>query len=228
MKSIIKEGKSTQSIIADFMKEYNLTLQDFKFNVIEKGSSGFFNLFSNKPTKIEFIIPEPIDILKQTIEKFLSYIPVNYDMVFIEEKPNSTYYVNIVGVEDAGFMIGKAAQFIDSMQLLITQIINKKLKKTNHITLDIDGYRKKRKDALIGKVKAIIEAIRKKGKSITLEPMNAANRRIVHKYIEKEKDIKSVTVGEGAFKRIVLMPAKKNNRTRKPRRPIGNKKVQNS
>jgi spoIIIJ-associated protein len=225
MKSIIKEGKSTQSIISEFMKEYNLTLDDFKFNVIEKGSNGFLNLFGSKPTKIEFIIPETKDIVHKIIEDFLSYVPIKYDIIKVEEKSNGTFYINIIGVDDAGFLIGKAAQFIDSMQLLISQMLNKQLKKTYHITLDVDGYRQKRKDALISKVKAIVDAVKKKEKSITMEPMNAANRRIVHKYLEKEKDIKSITVGDGAFKRIVLMPSKKVRKEKRSRKTeINNRK----
>ncbi len=215
MKSIIREGKSTQSIISDFMKEFNLSLEEFKFNVIEKGSNGFFNLFATKPTKIEFIIPEPIDIINQLVKDFLNKMNIRYDDINTEEKQNKAVYINIIGVEDPGFLIGKAAQFIDAMQLLINQMVNRKLKSTYHITLDVDGYRQKRKDALLNKVKAIAEAVKKKEKSITMEPMNAANRRIVHKFLEKEKTIKSITVGEGAFKRIVLMPIKKKKRTKK-------------
>ncbi len=215
MKSIIKEGKSTQQIISEFMAEYNLKLDEFKFNVLEKGSNGFFNLFGNKPTKIEFIIPEPIDTLKNVIETFLKKIGIDYNFVSIEERQNKTFYANIIGVDDPGFLIGKAAQFLDSLQLLVSQIINRRYSENFHIVLDVDGYRQKRKDALLNKVKAITEAVKKKDKSITLEPMNAANRRIVHKYLEKEKDVKSITVGEGAFKRIVIMPLRKNKKSKK-------------
>ena len=216
MKSIIREGKSTQAIISDFMQEFNLnSLDQFKFNVIEKGSNGFLNLFGSKPTKIEFIIPDTDDFIRETVNKILENIRIDYDDIQIEEKQNNTFYINISGVKDPGFLIGKSAQFIDSIQLIANQIINKHYKKTYHITLDVDGYRQKRKDALLNKVKAIAETVKKKEKSITMEPMNAANRRIVHKYLEKEKDIKSITVGEGAFKRIVLMPLKKKRKTAK-------------
>jgi len=110
MKSIIKEGKSTQSIISEFMKEYNLTLDDFKFNVIEKGSNGFLNLFGSKPTKIEFIIPETKDIVHKIIEDFLSYVPIKYDIIKVEEKSNGTFYINIIGVDDACHRFGGAEE----------------------------------------------------------------------------------------------------------------------
>ena len=73
MRNIIKEGKSTSVIISAFMKESNLKLDDFKFEVIEEGSKGFLGLFGTQPTKVKIILPdvgEKIkDYIKNNIEK---------------------------------------------------------------------------------------------------------------------------------------------------------------
>lgn len=212
MKTLIREGKSTQAIIADFMKENNYSLDDFKFEVVEKGSAGFLNLFGNKLTKIQFIIPDIIDAVRNYVDDFLTYMKIDFEDIKINEKTKTFFSINIIGVKDAGFLIGKGANFIDSVQLLLSQMINKKAKRAIQISLDVDGYREKKRDALLRKVKAISESVKKKQKSITLEPMNAANRRHVHKFLDKDKSIKTITVGDGEFKRIVLLPEKTNRK----------------
>jgi len=208
MKTLIREGKSTQTIISEFMKENNYSLDDFKFEVIEKGSAGFLHLFGSKPTKIQFTILDTNDFVRDYVTSFLNHMKIDFGDIKIEERGKSSLFINIMEVKDAGFLIGKGANFINSVQLLLSQMINKKAKRAIKISLDVDGYREKKKEALLRKVKAISESVKKKKKSITLEPMNAANRRHIHQFLEKEKSIKIITVGDGEFKRIVLLPVK--------------------
>lgn len=212
METLIKEGKSTQTIIAEFMKENNYSLDDFKFEVIEKGAGGFLNIFGSKPTKIQFIVPDITDVIRDYVNNFLTYMKIEFSDIKIHERTKTSFSINIVGVKDAGFLIGKGAGFIDSVQLLLSQMINKKAKRAIQISLDVDSYRTKKKEALLRKVKAIAETVKTKQKSITLEPMNSANRRQIHQFLEKEKSIKTITVGDGEFKRIVLLPIKANKK----------------
>ena len=86
-------------------------------------------------------------------------------------------------------------------------MINKAEKKKFRIRLDVDGYRKRREDTLIEKVRSISDKVKKRGKSITMEPLHAANRRIVHQFIEKDRSLQTMTIGEGEIKRVVILPA---------------------
>ncbi len=224
MKIIEKEGKSTSKIIAEFMEEHKLKLEDFKFEVIEKGSSGFLNLFGSKPTKIKFILPDIADDIRNYTKQLLEHLTADYENLEVNFKDN-TYFIKISSSKNPGFLIGKEAKLLDSIQHIINQMINKKEKKQLRIQVDVNDYRKRRNNTLIEKVNSLKDKVKKRGKSITLEPLNAANRKIVHKIIEKDKDLKTMTIGDGEFKRVVILPPnteikekKRNNaQRRKPR-----------
>jgi len=217
MKILEKEGKSTSKIIAEFMEEHKLKLEDFKFEVMEKGSSGFLNLFGAKPTKIKFMLPDIADDIRKFTEQILTHLTADYENIEVNFKDN-TYFINISSSKNPGFLIGKEAKLLDSIQHIINQMINKKEKKQVRIQVDVNDYRQKRKKALIEKVKSLKDKVTKRGKSITLEPLNAASRKIVHRIIKKDKQLKTMTIGEGEFKRVVILPPnKENNVQRKPR-----------
>lgn len=225
MKLIEREGKSTSSIISAFMKEFGYTLENFKFEVTEEGKSGFLNLFGGKPTKVTFMVPDVNDKMESFTRTFLQLVEIQCKDVRVTVKDN-THHVSIVDASDAGFLIGKDARFLDSMQHLLNQMVNKAEKKQHRMMLDVDGYRKRRIDALTEKVKSIAEKVKKNGRSITLEPLHASHRRIVHQLVENDKEIRTMTIGEGEYKRVVILPANKSKggsrppqrrRTRRPK-----------
>lgn len=226
MQSIIKEGRSTSAVIADFMKEKNVSLDDFKFEVVDEGSKGLFGLIGTKPTKVKFMLPDVTEKIKEFTEGILQKIKAEYTSVQVSIKDRK-YYVDIKS-NDPGFLIGKEARMLDSMQHLLNQMINKQEKKQLKLKVDVDGYRDRRKQALLDKVKDISAKVKDKGRSITLEPLHAANRRVVHKFVEKDKELRTMTIGDGEFKRVVILPSsassddvpkKRNNRRKNNRSP---------
>ncbi|MCK4957221.1 MAG: Jag N-terminal domain-containing protein [Candidatus Cloacimonetes bacterium] len=213
MKIIERQGKSTSKIIAAFMAEFKLELDDFKFEVTEEGSAGFLNLFGNKPTKIKFLVADIEEKIKEFTLGMLSKAGVEDANIKISFKDN-VYFVDINNVQNAGFIIGKDGKFLESFQHLLNQMINKVEKKKLRLRVDVDGYRARRKDDLLVKVKSIIEKVKDRGRSITMEPLSSSHRRIVHQFVEKESKLKTMTVGNGRFKRIVILPpnSKKSHR----------------
>ncbi len=208
MRELVKEGKSTSAIINEFMKEFKLKLDDFKFEVIEEGSNGFLKLFGSKPTKIKFFLTDVSEKIKEFAEGILGRMNVEFNSIQVKHE-DGHYNVHISGSKDPGFIIGKEGKLLDSLQHLLNQMINKAEKKKFRIRLDVDGYRKRREDALIEKVRSISDKVKQRGKSITMEPLHAANRRIVHQFIEKDKSLQTMTIGEGEIKRVVILPANK-------------------
>jgi spoIIIJ-associated protein len=204
MRNVIKEGKSTSAIISAFMKESNLKLDDFKFEVIEEGSKGFLGLFGTQPTKVKIILPDVGEKIKEFVEGILQRIDAKYTSITVNFKDH-VYNVDIRS-QDPGFIIGKDAKMLDSLQHLLNQMINKQEKKQLKLRVDVDGYRKRRQDSLLDKVKDICGKVKERGRSITLEPLHASNRRLVHQFVEKDKSIRTMTIGDGEFKRVVILP----------------------
>lgn len=260
MKETIIIGKSTSKIISDFMQEHNLGLNDFKFEVVEEGSSGFLGLFGSKPTTIKFTYKEskahlikpkvqnvvkgskkndkkikknivkknrlkkesttnsnPEDIIKMTKEftqGILAKMNITSGDVEVTQD-NGIFYVTINNSKDAGFIIGKEAKLLDSFQHLLNQMINKAEKKNIQVIIDVDGYRDRRKKALVEKVDSIAKRVKETGRSYTFEPLHAGNRKVVHQQIEKDSALRTRTIGDGSRKRVVILPANKTKQGQK-------------
>jgi spoIIIJ-associated protein len=218
MKTIQREGKSTSIIIANFMKEFEYKLEDFKFDVIDEGSSGFLHLFGGKPAKIRFTVPDTADYLEDYVSHLLRLMAIEFEKVEVETK-GDLFYVSIKEVEDAGFVIGKSAKLLDSLQYLVNQMINKKLRQKIRLKLDVNDYRERSDNQFMKRIGKVTEQVKKNGKSTTLEPLPASQRRMVHQIIEKEKQLRTMTIGEGSSKRIVIIPQNENPAPVKKKRP---------
>jgi spoIIIJ-associated protein len=212
MQTIIKEGKSTSHVISDFMKEHNLELIDFKFEVIEKGAKGFLGIIGFKPVKIRFQLPDIKEKIREYLEGLLKHIQADYQSIDI--KFHDHKYQIAIKSNDPGYLIGKDAKMLDGLEHLLNQMLNKHQKKTLRLSLDVDGYRERKIVALVDKTKSICDKVKQSGRSITLEPMNSQQRRIVHKFVEKDEYLKTMTIGEGEQKRIVISSSFKQNTAR--------------
>lgn len=123
--------------------------------------------------------------------------------------------------EDLGVLIGKRGQTLDSLQYILSLVVNKSSESYIRIKLDTENYRKKRKDKLEMLAKNIAAKVKKTGKFTELEPMNAYERRIIHAALQGDSMVSTKSVGEEPFRHITVYPKKnfKQNR-RSPKREI--------
>lgn len=194
------------------MHEHKVQLNDLKFEVVQEGASGLFSMFSSKKAVVKFFVQDTGDVIRGYVEGLLDKLNTTVEEIKITSN-NDNYNIELINVSNAGFLIGKDAKLLDSLQHLINQMINKHEKKHYRVKLDVDGYRKRKEETLLKKVKSIAFKVKEKKKSITLEPLPAAKRKIVHQLVEKDPSIRTMTIGEGTFKRVVIMP----NGKQKPR-----------
>ena len=207
MKTIVREGKSTEEIVKQFMKEFSLKdKESLKYEILEEGSKGFL-FFGKKPTVLKFTIAETSESLKDFVEKFLEKIGVKVKDIKITTTDKA---INVVIVEpdNPGFLIGKDARFLDSFQHILNRRNIGNAEKRIPIILDVDDYRERRTQGILRKANFIISKVKKREKSFAMEAMNSQDRKLVHQFIEKDKDLRTLTVGKGEMKKIVIFPAK--------------------
>ena len=141
----------------------------------------------------------------------------NYNFSF---KTNELSIV-IEGEEDLGVLIGKRGQTLDSLQYILSLVVNKSSESYIRIKLDTENYRKKRKEKLELLAKNIASKVKKTGRFTELEPMNAYERRIIHAALQSDNMVSTKSVGEEPFRHITVYPKKsfKQNK-RSPKREI--------
>lgn len=115
--------------------------------------------------------------------------------------------LNIV-TEDSGRLIGRKGQTLAAMQFVLNRLLYKEDEQAQKITLDVGGYRSAARDELIRKALAAADKVRRWGDVIELEPMNAFDRRIVHRALKDDPDIEthSIEVEASELKVIQLRP----------------------
>ena len=208
MKELQREGTAPEQIINDFLKEFNLQRKDISYTIVDEGSKGFLSLFGKKQAVVKFHIKDE----KETLLKFLKTLlkKMGVDHKSIDHKLSDGYHrIHIKGIDNPGYLIGKEGRMLFSIEHILNRIIESNDEIRNKVTLDIDGYKEKHAEMILKKVSQIVKKIRDRESSITLEPMNAADRKIVHNYLEKDEFVKTMSIGKGDLKRIVIYPISK-------------------
>jgi len=149
---------------------------------------------------------EEIEIAKQLTIELLERMGVKTEVeVFLKE---GVLYLEIKGDQE-GILIGKHGRTLESLQLLINRMVNKRLKNAMRVILDIDDYRKRRTDSMAQMAQRLGEKAKKTGHSLTVGPFNAHDRRIIHVTLKGDPSLKTESLGEGELKKVKIIPMKK-------------------
>ena len=149
---------------------------------------------------------EEIEIAKQLTIELLERMGVKTEVeVFLKE---GVLYLEIKGDQE-GILIGKHGRTLESLQLLINRMVNKRLENARRVILDIDDYRKRRTDSMAQMAQRLGEKAKKTGHSLTVGPFNAHDRRIIHVTLKEDPSLKTESLGEGELKKVKIIPTKK-------------------
>jgi spoIIIJ-associated protein len=206
MKIITKQGKDIHALIDQFKAEHNVNDSDFAFEVIKEPKRGILSIFGGKGT-VQFKIDNLSEEIKEYFREFAVYTQISIGTVNVR-RDKRYVHVELSDVSDPGFLIGKDGAFLNHLQYLINMTFTSKDVLNRQVLVDVEEYRKRQKSSTIKKVRILAQQVIKTKKDVTLEPMSAVQRKIVHQAIQNMDEIKTMTFGEGPNKRIVLSYAK--------------------
>lgn len=211
MNSIIKEGRTVEDAVTEALIELGTTSDNVEIEVIDKGPSGFFGMFSNKLAKVKvskkISLPEvATSFLKKVFEQMDLEVTIDCKA---DDKDNLT--ITLSG-DNMGILIGKRGQTLDSLQYLVRLVVNRESDHFIRVDLDTEGYRDKRKTTLESLAVGLANKVRKSGRKFVLEPMNPYERRIIHATLQNVKYVETHSEGEEPYRKVVIVPAKRGNR----------------
>ncbi len=151
--------------------------------------------------------------IKNNAEEFLGKIidefEIDYHLIVELVDNELKVEVKSQNPSDLGIVIGKHGSTLDSLQYLLSQVINKHKEEFIRVIVDANEYRDKRKRNLERIAKRSVEKVQRFNKPIKLEPMNAADRRIVHMVLQNYEDISTHSEGRDPFRRVVISKNRK-------------------
>ena len=223
-------GKTVEDAVMEAAIKLETTSDRMEYEVLEKGSNGFLGIGS-KPARIR---ARKVMETAERAEKFLMDVLEAMDLkatVSMEEnKEERTLDIDLAG-DDMGVLIGKRGQTLDSLQYLVSLVVNKGEDDYIRVKVDTENYRQRRKDTLENLAKNIASKVRRTGKPVTLEPMNPYERRVIHSALQNDRYVETHSEGEEPFRKVVVslkegVQPRDNNRYRRysngPGRRSGN------
>ena len=206
-------GKNVEDALTKASVELGVTSDRVEYEVIEKGSAGFIGIGS-KPAKINARVKEekpivveeaPADI-EAVIVEFLSkvFAAMNLTVKINVNITEESVDVDLVG-DDMGVLIGKRGQTLDSLQYLVSLVVNKKSDKYLRVKLDTENYRERRKETLENLAKNIAFKVKRTKRPVSLEPMNPYERRVIHSALQNDKYVTTKSEGEEPFRHVVVL-----------------------
>lgn len=207
MKSIEVEGKNIEDALSKALKELDTTKENVEVKVLEQGSKGFFNVIGFKPAKIR--VSMKYDYIKEArnfISNILKCMDIIADISIVEE--DDIIKINLSG-KKMGLIIGYRGETLDSIQYLLSLIVNKKHDLPHKkVILDTENYRSKREETLKGVAIKSANRVIRIGKVLKLEPMNPYERRIIHSALQDNELVNTYSEGEEPLRRVVIEPNK--------------------
>ena len=199
-------GKTVDDAITNALVSLGTTSDQIEYEVIEEGSTGFLG-FNSKPAVIKArIIEEKLSVEDQA-KKFLQDVFQAMNMVVvIDAKFDETE--NALDVElsgdEMGVLIGKRGQTLDSLQYLISLVVNKGTDEYIRVKVDTENYRQRRKETLENLAKNISYRVKRTKRPVSLEPMNPYERRIIHSALQNDRFVTTHSEGEEPYRRVVV------------------------
>jgi Predicted RNA-binding protein len=121
-----------------------------------------------------------------------------------------TIVLNIEG-NDSGLLIGRRGQNLDALQYILNKALNKSDNERKIIMVDSEEYRKRREESLLGLAERIRQKVKKTHKPVSISHMSAHDRRIIHLALQEDESLTTKSRGEGEYRKIVILPARRGN-----------------
>ena len=148
-----------------------------------------------------------VDFLSQVFDAM--NLNVTIEIAYNEEENEMS--INLIG-DDMGILIGKRGQTLDSLQYLVSMVLNKESDGYLRVKLDTENYRSRRKETLETLAKNIAYKVKRTKRSVSLEPMNPYERRIIHAALQNDKYVTTISEGEEPFRHVVIFLKKETGR----------------
>lgn len=130
----------------------------------------------------------------------------NPSAVALSPEDPPTIFLDVMG-HDLGMLIGRRGDHLSQIQFLMNTLVNRKLDEWTRVIVDVEGYRARREETLVGLAERVARQVTRSGRSIVLEPMPANERRIIHLTLKQHPEVATHSDGEGSARRITVEPA---------------------
>ena len=201
-------GKTVDEALTAACEHFCATSDKVEYEVVEEGASGFLGIGAKQATikarvKDSDVVGKAKNFLNDIFASM--QMAVNTDATYDDiEKELS---VELSG-DEMGVLIGKRGQTLDSLQYLLSLVVNKGESEYIRVKLDTENYRERRKQTLENLAKNMAFKVKRSRRAVSLEPMNPYERRVIHSALQDDKYVETHSEGEEPYRYVVITPKK--------------------
>ncbi|HOR85369.1 MAG TPA: RNA-binding cell elongation regulator Jag/EloR [Bacillota bacterium] len=224
---IEKTAKSIEEAVQAAIAELGTEKENVNIEVLEQPAKGIFGIIGSKLAKVRVTLKEEkaaakvkedkaenkdiritdFTLEKEKARKFLRDVLEAMEIkaeIRIKDK-DENLLINLSGPR-IGAIIGRRGQTLDSLQYLVSLVVNKDKERDRFVKviLDTEDYRKKREETLQRLARRLADRVQKTGKRVELEPMNPYERRIIHSTLQEFEGVTTFSEGEEPYRKVII------------------------
>lgn len=203
MEYIEVSAKTVNDAITEACQRLGVTSDKLDYKVVEEGSSGFLGIGS-KPAVIKAAKKFSMeDNARSFLKDVFSAMDLNVVITMKYDEIDNSMDIDLSG-DEMGVLIGKRGQTLDSLQYLVSLVVNKDSENYIRVKVDTENYRQRRRETLENLAKNISYKVKRTKRPVSLEPMNPYERRIIHSALQNDKYVSTHSEGDEPFRRVVV------------------------
>ena len=241
MSAMEAEGRSIEATIAEALERLGATRDQVEIEVLAQGTKGFLGIGAKK-ARVRVTRKEPVvgaadeacpsapasrkpaprrtvpAVSKETAEKVRSVL---VETLRLMDMPASVSLrmeggESVLNLDETaeGALIGRKGQALDALEYLVNRMATRGEDEEGYVTLDAEGYRGRRSASLEGLALRLSERAKRRRKTVTLNPLNPRDRRVVHLALEDDPLVATRSLGRGYFRRLSIVPEDVSNARR--------------
>ena len=222
-KKIVSQGKTTNEAIENGLKELKVSKDMVDIKILEEEKRSFYNILAPRVVRVELTVKEKVEEKNDKKEKIKRKVNENEEEIkvavdnienflkkFLEQDKKYSveikeYDINVnISGENLNYLIGYRGETINAFQMILSSIANKNSTSKIRVYLDIAGYKEKRTKTLEELAEKIARTVIRTGREISLEPMTAYERKIIHTKLQNHAKVKTFSKGEEPYRKVVI------------------------
>ena len=204
--SVTGTGKTVEEAVNNALAQLGVLKEDVEVTILQQPENGVFGLFGKK---VAVVVVVKKNTAEDAARAFLTdvfeamEIPCELEIAENVTDEGTFLNVNLIG-ENMGILIGRRGQTLDSIQYLTSLVVNKKAQEYTRVIVDTENYREKRKQTLEALADKMASKVGRYKKRISLEPMNPAERRIIHARLQDNENVVTFSEGNDPYRHVVI------------------------
>lgn len=197
-------GKSVDEAVKNALNDLNVSRDNVDIEVLDEGSKGLFGLLGSRNARVKITVKSDYTYMaKSFLGEVLSAMDIKAEIHIEDSEENMK--ISLRG-PNMGILIGHRGETLDSMQYLVSLVVNKNNTGNEYkrVILDTENYRLRREETLVRLANRLAVKARTQSKSVVLEPMNPYERRIIHSALQDNPYVTTHSEGEEPFRKIVI------------------------